>query len=90
MSTVSHEPSRVDFELPRSSPLRRVREVWTSLAITAMWVAVFATAIWGPDARFNSNDGSTSTVPSVVFVAVFAFLGSWIVAKYGFRRQHEE
>ena len=45
------------------------------------------TAIWGPDARFNSNDGNSSTIPTAVFVTVFVFLGTWIVAKYGFRRQ---
>jgi hypothetical protein len=64
--------------------------MWASLAITAMWVAVFVTAIWGPDARFNSVDGSSSTVPTAVFVTVFAFLGTWIVARYGFRQQRKE
>lgn len=47
-----------------------------------MWVAVFLTAIWGPDARFASVDGSTSTIPTEVFVTVFAFLGTWIVARH--------
>jgi hypothetical protein len=60
--------------------------MWASLAITAMWVAVFVTAIWGPDARFASVDGSGSTIPTAVFVTVFAFFGTWIVARYGFRR----
>jgi hypothetical protein len=41
-----------------------------------MWVAVFITAIWGPDARFNSADGSSSTIPTAVFVTVFALLGT--------------
>ena len=59
-------------------------------AITAMWVAVFITAIWGPDARFNSNDGNSSTIPTAVFVTVFAFLGTWVVARYGFRQQRKE
>jgi hypothetical protein len=60
--------------------------MWASLAITAMWVAVFVTAIWGPDAQFQSVDGSSSTIRSAIFVTVFAFLGTWIVARYGFRR----
>ncbi|HZE06501.1 MAG TPA: hypothetical protein VE127_14825 [Solirubrobacteraceae bacterium] len=50
-----------------------------------MWVAVFVTAIWGPDARFNNTDGSSSTIPTAVFVTVFAFLGTWVVARHGFR-----
>jgi hypothetical protein len=70
--------------------LARVPKMWASLAITAMWVAVFVTAIWGPDARFNSDDGNSSTIPTGAFLAVFAFLGTWVVAKYGFRRQQKE
>jgi hypothetical protein len=88
MSTMSHEPSGV---VHRRSPwaLRVVPEMWASLAIGAMWVAVFITAIWGPDATFNSNDGNSSTIPTAVFVTVFAFLGTWVVARYGFREKHE-
>ena len=89
MSTMSHEPSRVVHERRRWS-LRLIPEMWASLAITAMWVAVFITAIWGPDARFNSNDGNSSTIPTAVFVTVFAFLGTWVVARYGFRQQRKQ
>jgi hypothetical protein len=64
--------------------------MWASLAITAMWVAVFLTAIWGPDAHFTSVDGSGSTIPTAVFVTVFAFFGTWIVARHGFRRGEED
>jgi pimeloyl-ACP methyl ester carboxylesterase len=90
MSTMSHEPPRVAHERPRFWSLRLVPEMWASLAITAMWVAVFVTAIWGPDARFNGNDGSSSTIPTAVFVTVFAFFGTWVVAKYGFRQQRKD
>jgi hypothetical protein len=89
MSTISHGSPQVVQERPRWS-LPLIPEMWASLAITAMWVAVFVTAIWGPDARFNSVDGSSSTIPTAVFVTVFAFLGTWIVAKYGFRQQRKE
>ena len=88
MSTLSHEPSRGADE--RWWSLRLIPEVWASLAITAMWIAVFVTAIWGPDAQFHSVDGSSSTIPSAVFVTVFAFLGTWVVAKYGFRQQRKD
>jgi hypothetical protein len=90
MSTMSHEPSRVAHERPRWSSLWLVREMWASLAITAMWIAVFITAISGPDARFSSVDGSSSTIPTAVFVTVFAFLGTWVVARYGLRQQRME
>jgi hypothetical protein len=90
MSTMSREPSRVVHERPRWSSLRLMPEMWASLAITAMWVAVFVTAIWGPDARFSSVDGSSSTIPSAVFVTGFAFLGTWVLARYSFRQQRKE
>ena len=86
MSTMTHEPSTDVQERLRWSSLRLVPEMWASLAITAMWVAVFVTAIWGPDASFNSVDGSSSTIPTAVFVTLFAFLGTWVVARCGFRR----
>ena len=78
---------------PRAAAMvvvRLIPEMWASLAITAMWVAVFITAIWGPDARFSSNDGNSSTIPTAVFVTVFAFLGTWVVARYGFRQQRKQ
>lgn len=87
MSTLSHGSPQVAPE--RRPLLRVVPEMWASLAITAMWVAVFVTAIWGPDAQFHSVDGSSSTIPTAVFVTVFAFLGTWIVARYGFRQRKE-
>lgn len=86
MSTLSHESPQAAHGRTGRSSLWVVREMWASLAITAMWVAVFVTAIWGPDAHFTSVDGSSSTIPTAVFVTVFAFLGTWIVARYGLRR----
>jgi len=89
MSTTLHKSALTAHERSRLS-LSFVPELWASLAITAMWVAVFVTAIWGPDARFNSVDGSSSTIPTAVFVTVFAFLGTWVVARHGFRQRQED
>ena len=89
MSTVSHESRPAVRERPSWSALQAAREMWASLAIAAMWVTVFLTAIWGPDANFTSVDGSSSTIPTAVFVTVFAFLGTWIVARYGLRQRDE-
>ncbi len=85
MSTHLHSPSGV---VPESGwAWLVVREVWVSLAITAMWVAVAVTAIWGPNLVTTSSGGSDSaTIPSGIIVALFASIGSWAVAKYGFRR----
>jgi hypothetical protein len=63
------------------------RDVWPSLAITVMWVAVALDALFGPDIVTSNGAGTnTSTVPSGVVVALFAFLASWVVARYAFRR----
>ena len=66
--------------------LLRARGMWASLAIFAMWIAVAVASVWGPDAVFQSNDGNGSTIPTGVFVALFASIGTWAVAKHVFRR----
>jgi hypothetical protein len=80
MAAVSHE----------SSPGRRrllaqvlVHEMWASLAISVMWLAVLFDALWGPDIVVNNASGMTS-IPSAVIVALFAYLATRVVARYGF------
>jgi|KBSSwiStaDraftv2_1062776.scaffolds.fasta_scaffold2901852_1 hypothetical protein len=86
MSTMSHGAG-TDAPEPRRWEIRSlVPEVWASLAIAVMWFAVTACAIWGPDIATYSNDGNHANIPSAVVVAVFAWLGTHAVARYGFRR----
>jgi hypothetical protein len=85
MSTISHPPAGVAQETGWVS-LLRLKEVWASLAITAMWVAVAVTAVWGSDFVGTSNDGNSTTIPSGIFVALFATIGTWALAKYALRR----
>jgi hypothetical protein len=67
-----------------------MREMWASLAITVVWLVVFADSLYGPDIVAHSGSGgATTTVPSAVVVAGFAFLTSWIVAKYGLRSERK-
>lgn len=87
MSTMSHPTPQLAQKRRRWQWV--VPEMWASLAIAAMWAAVFITAIWGPDARFQSVDGSSSTIPTAVFVTFFAFLGTWVVARHGFRQRDD-
>lgn len=67
----------------RSVGLAGMREMWASIAIATMWVAVTVDAIWGPDIVSSAGPGGASTtLPSAVVVAVFAWLGTWSVAKH--------
>jgi hypothetical protein len=84
MSTISHG------SVPRRagagwSELFGLCEVWTGIAIVAIWLAVLFTAVFAPDFVSISN-GTVTRIPSALFVAFFAFLATSAVAKYGFRR----
>ena len=89
MSTISHPPTGAVQE-PGWVSLLRLKEVWASLAITMMWLAVAVAAIWAPDFVGRSNDGNSSTIPSGIFVALFACIGTWAVAKYAFGRPRQD
>ena len=86
MATVSHESSAA-FPGTRPWSSRVVPEMWASLAIAVMWLAVLFDALFGPD--FVSSNGAgtnTTSIPSAVFVALFAYLGTRVVARYVFTR----
>jgi uncharacterized membrane protein len=75
---------------PVSTPERRrrlaqlqPREMWASLAITTMWIAVLLDALWGPDMVFNNAGVNSTTIPTAVVLAFFAYLGTRVVARYG-------
>jgi hypothetical protein len=83
MATISHEPTRERAEKPRWTEFV-VRETWASTAISVIWLAVLFDAILGPDFVSTSASGNFTRIPSVVFVVVFAYLGTRVVARYGF------
>ena len=87
MASLSHEtPSTLD-ERPSTFWRPVVTDVAASLAITVMWLTVLFDALFGPNIVTSDAAGTnTSSVPSGVIVALFAFLGSWVVARYAFRR----
>jgi len=90
MTTFPHEPARVVPTQPRWSRQLLVPEMWASLTIVVMWLAVLFDALWGPDIVTRGVAGDTATVPSAVVLALFAFLGTWVVARYGFRRERKD
>jgi hypothetical protein len=68
----------------------RIPEMWASLAISVMWLAVLFDALFGPNITSSTPGGTSSSVPSAVAVALFATIGTWAVAKYGLRqREHD-
>jgi hypothetical protein len=85
MSTISHQPTGTIPERAWTE-LLHARDMWASLTIFAMWIATAVASVWGSDAVFQSNDGNGSTIPIGLFVALFATIGTWAVAKYVFRR----
>ena len=60
-----------------------VSEMWTSLAIGVIWLVVLFDALFGPDLVVNNSSGFTK-LPSAIFLALFAWLATRVVAKYGF------
>jgi len=87
MTTVPHE-SQSRTEDRRWSSRVLVPEMWASLAIAVLWLSVLFDALLGPD-LVVSNASGTTTIPSAIFVAFFAYLATRVVARYGFRRARD-
>jgi hypothetical protein len=75
-------------EADRGGPASQdlVRVAGATVAIVMMWVAVLFVGVYGGDMTFESVDTSSTTIPSVVLVALFAAIGTGSVAKRVFGR----
>jgi len=62
--------------------------MWASLAISVMWLVVLFDALFGPD-LVSSSLTSATRVPSAIIVALFAYLATRVVARYGFGRTRD-
>jgi hypothetical protein len=82
MTSISHEPTAGREQRPQWAEFLRIPELWASLGISTMWLAVTIAAVWGPN--FVSQDGTT--IPSAIFVAFFAWLSTISIARYGLSR----
>jgi hypothetical protein len=86
MST-SSQPSPTILKPRRLPADLLLRNRWAGLAIVVMWLAVLFDALFGPDIVSTSGGGTnTTTIPSAVAVALFAWLATKAVAKHGFGR----
>jgi hypothetical protein len=86
MTSVSHGPAPYPRERPQWAEFLRIPEMWASLGIMMMWLAVLFDAVYGGSFVSTSGDGPYSTtIPSAIFVALFAFLATASLAKYAFR-----
>ena len=87
MTAAMHEQASA-----RSSPDGRaqrllVPEMWATLSIVAMWLAVLFVGVFGGDMTFHGADTSFTVMPAVVAVALFAAIGTGSVAKRVFGRR---
>jgi hypothetical protein len=82
MSTVPHEPPSV----VRRRTWMDAREMWASLVIVSIWLAVAISAAFAPDLQSFDVSGSRTTIPSGIVVALFAMFATMSVAKHGFDR----
>lgn len=86
MASVQHEPVVYRRELPDWAAVLKAPEIWASLAIMMMWLAVLFDAVYGPDFVSTNGAGTQSaTIPSAIFVAFFAFLATASIAKHALR-----
>ena len=63
MSTIAREPARAAPERRHWSAQILVREMWASLAIAAMWLAVLFAAVFAPDFVSSDAGGNTTRIP---------------------------
>lgn len=58
---------------------------WGALVIVAMWVAVLVIGVAAEGEFVVNSPGGDVTIPVVWGVALFALIGSWVVAGVAFR-----
>ena len=69
-------------------------QIWAGVSIVAMWAAVIFCGIFAPNLTNSTNNasvnGSTTSIPSVIPVAICALLATVAVAHAAFPRREAE
>lgn len=90
MATLPNQPAVDVSDRGRLSARLLVPEMWASLAISVIWLAVLCDALFGPDIISTNANAQFTRVPSAVVVAFFAYLATRVVARYGFTRSRPD
>ena len=83
---VSHQPSEALPTKPQWLRQLAVHEMWPSLAIAVIWLAVLFDALWGPDFVSTTAGGNDTRIPSAIVIAIFAYLATRVIARHAFGR----
>lgn len=84
-ATIQEQPSTRPSGEGRTSRFL-VPEMWATVSIVAMWLAVLVVGVWGGDMTFRGADTSYTQMPAAVAVALFAAIGTGSIAKRVFGR----
>ena len=88
MTATMNEPSTAGSAREGIAARLLTPAFWGAVSITAMWLAVLFDGIFGSDMIFSNNAGGGPTIiPSAVAVAIFAFIGTVVVARRAFARR---
>ena len=61
------------------------REFWGGLTLISIWMAVLFVGVFGGNIQTAGSDGSSSTWPVVVIVAIAAVVATVSVGRWAFR-----
>jgi len=86
-TAMTHEPSTDAPVRPGIAARLLVPGFWGAVSIVAMWLAVLFVGIFGGNLTSASAGGDVTTIPSSIVLALFAVIGTSVVAKRAFARR---